>query len=306
MLKYLTRRVLMGIVTLLLLSSITFVLMKAVPGSPFQTDKFMDPAIIEMMNEKYGLNDSVPEQYFRYMSNVFKGDFGESLVRKQKEVSDIILTSAPVTMKLGLVAFSFAMVVGITLGMTAALTKKTWVKNVVMIIVTSGVSVPSFLLALGLMMVFGVELGWFPLIGLKTPAHYVMPVLALSLNTISVVARLVKSSMTEVLKQDYMTLAKAKGCSKWTLYTRHALKNALLPVVTYAGPALAYLMTGSFVIENLFSIPGIGAEFVSSITNRDYTIIMGITLFLGFFIIVANIVSDIIAAMIDPRIKLSD
>lgn len=306
MLKFLIKRIFMGILTLFILSSITFGLMKSIPGSPFQTEKYQSPETIALMNERYGLDKSITEQYILYMSNVLQGDFGESLVTKQKDVTTIIMKTAPVTMKLGLVTFSFAMVVGIALGMIAALTQKQWVKNIVMVIATAGVSLPSFLLALGLMMFFGVYLRWFPLIGLKTPAHYVMPVLALSLGTISTVARLVKSSMTEVLKQDYMILAKAKGCSMWKMYTVHALKNAMLPVVTYAGPTLAFLMTGSFVIENLFSIPGIGSEFVSSITNRDYTMIMGVTIFLGTFIIIANILSDIIAAMIDPRIKISD
>lgn len=306
MVKFLAKRILMGLLTLFLLSTITFFLMKAVPGSPFQSEKFQSPQIIEMMNKKYGLDKSVPEQYVIYMKNVIQGDFGESLTRKQKQVSDLIVKSAPVTMKLGLTAFAFAMVVGITLGMVAALTKHKWINNLVMILATVGVSVPSFLMALGLMIFFGVQLRWFPLIGLKTAAHYVMPTIALSFYTISVVSRLVRTSMLEVLKQDYMILAKAKGCSKWTMYTKHALKNAMLPVITYAGPSLAFLMTGSFVIEMLFSIPGIGSDFVSSITNRDYTMIMGLTIFLGAFIIIANIVTDVIAAMIDPRIKISD
>lgn len=304
--KYLFKRITMGILTLFILSTLTFFLMKAIPGNPFSGDKFLSPQIVEMMNRKYGLDKSVPEQYFIYMRNVVTGDFGESIVRKQKKVSDIIAKSAPVTMRVGGIAFVFSMLVGITLGMCAALAKSKWVNSLVMLVATIGVSVPSFLLALGLMLLFGVQLRWFPLIGLKTPLHFVMPVVALSLYPISVICRLVRSSMMEVLKQDYMILAKAKGCSIWTMYVKHALKNALLPVITYAGPALAFLMTGSFVIEMLFSIPGIGADFVSSITNRDYTMIMGLTIYLGVFIIIANIVSDVIAALVDPRIKISD
>ncbi len=306
MAKFLTKRVVMGIVTLLLLTTITFFMMKMIPGSPFSGDKFNSEQMMEQLNKRYGLDKSIPEQYVIYMKNVIQGDFGESISKKQKMVSDIIANAAPTTMKLGAVAFVIAMVVGITFGMVAALTKRKWVNNLIMTIATLGVSVPSFLLALFLMMLFGVQLKIFPLIGLKTPLHYVMPALALSFYPISVITRLVRSSMIEVLKQDYMVLAKAKGCNKLTMYVKHALKNALLPVITYAGPTIAFLMTGSFVVENLFSIPGIGAEFVNSINNRDYTLIMGLTIYLGVFIIVANIISDILSALVDPRIKISD
>ena len=193
---------------------------------------------------------------------------------------------------------------GITLGTTAALSKRKWVNNVCMFVATIGVSVPSFLLSMFLIIIFGVELRLLPFVGLRTPANYVLPIIALSLYPISMIARLTRSSMLEVMKQDYIILARSKGTSYKMVVIKHALKNAMLPVVTYAGPAFAFMLTGSFVVETIFSIPGTGKEFVSNISNRDYQMIMGLTLFLGALIITFNIITDIVAAMIDPRIKL--
>lgn len=305
MIRYIGKRLLLGAMTLFILMTATFFLMKAIPGSPFGPERQgLPPATLEKLNEKYNLDKPIGEQYTIYIKNVLSGDFGESLVRKGTSVTSILKKSFPVTARLGFVAFCFSMLAGITLGTIAALSKRKWVNNIVMILATAGVSVPSFLFALMLMIVFGVKLGWFPIIGLKTPMHYVLPALALSLYPISMVSRLVRSSMLEVIKQDYMTLARSKGTPQWLVIIKHGLRNCLIPVVTYAGPLMAFLMTGSFVIESLFSIPGMGAEFVNSVTNRDYTLIMALTIFFGSFIIIANIVTDIVTAMIDPRIKL--
>ena len=220
------------------------------------------------------------------------------------EVKVIIGRCLPATFKLGIVAFIEAMVIGITLGIIAAFTKKKWVENAVMFIATIGVSVPSFLYALLLMIVFGVVLHWLPIIGLKSPLHYILPSLSLALSPIATISRLVRSSMKEVMKQDYIVLARSKGTPMLKIILKHGLKNCLIPVVNYAGPMLSYLLTGSFVIENLFSIPGIGAEFTNSVTNRDYTMIMALTILFGVLIIVANIATDILVAFIDPRVKL--
>ena len=306
MFRYILKRVIMGIITLFILTSTTFFLMKSIPGNPFfRESHFPSPEVIAQMNAKYGLDKSLPEQYMIYLGNVLKGDFGVSLARRGYNVSDIIAKSAPTTIRLGLIAATYALIVGITLGLVAALSRKRWINYIVTVYVTLGVSIPNFLLALLLMIVFCVNLRWFPLIGLKTPLHYVLPTIALSFYPISMITRLTRSAMSDVRKKDYMTLAKSKGLSQFQVIVKHGLKNALLPVITYAGPMVAFLMTGSFVIENLFTIAGSGAEMVSAVGNRDYSMIMGLTIMVGCLIVVFNILSDIVNAFIDPRIKLT-
>lgn len=306
MLKYTAKRLIIGVITLLVLATITFFLMKIIPGSPFGGELAqLSPEVREKLLAQYNLDKSIPEQFAIYIKNAATGDFGESMTRKGTPVMTIIGRCLPATMKVGAVAFVFAMVVGITLGIVAAFTKHKWVESAVMFLATIGVSVPSFLYALMLMIVFGVVLGWLPIIGLKGPLHYILPSFSLALYPISMVSRLVRSSMKEVMKQDYIVLAKSKGTPMIKIIVKHGLKNCLIPVVTYAGPLLAFLITGSFVIENLFSIPGIGAEFVNSVSNRDYTMIMALTIIFGSFIIIANILTDLLVAAIDPRVKLS-
>ena len=304
MFKYVLKRVLIGFVTLFVLGSATFFLMKATPGSPVNGERFKSKEAQELAIIRYGLDRPVFEQYTMYLNNLAHGDLGESYVKEGVYVDKTIADTFPVTARLGGVAFLFALVVGITLGTTAALSKRKWVNNVCMFVATIGVSVPSLLLSMFLIIIFGVELRLLPFVGLRTPANYVLPVIALSLYPISMIARLTRSSMLEVMKQDYIILARSKGTSYKMVVIKHALKNAMLPVVTYAGPAFAFMLTGSFVVETIFSIPGTGKEFVSNISNRDYQMIMGLTLFLGALIITFNIITDIVAAMIDPRIKL--
>lgn len=306
MARYIARRILIGILTMLFLVTVTFFLMRIIPGSPFISD---DPSAAaqrqyELLTKEYGLDKPLPEQFAIYMGQLIHGDLGTSLIKKGKEVTDIIATTAPVTMRIGLLAFVFSMVVGIGLGIAAALSKRRFISNFVMFLSTIGVSVPNFLVAVFLIIFFCVNLHLFPSIGLDTPASYVLPVFAVSLHPIAMISRLTRTSMMEVMRQDYMTLAKSKGTAKIVVVIKHGLTNALLPVVTYAGPLIANLLTGSVVVETLFSIPGIGSEFVSSVTNRDYTLIMGLTIFMGFLVIVMNLVSDLAAAAIDPRIKL--
>ena len=304
MFKYVLKRVLIGFVTLFVLGSATFFLMKATPGSPVNGERFKSKEAQELAIIRYGLDRPVFEQYTMYLNNLAHGDLGESYVKEGVYVDKTFADTFPVTARLGGIAFLFALVVGITLGTTAALSKRKWVNNVCMFVATIGVSVPSFLLSMFLIIIFGVELRLLPFVGLRTPANYVLPVIALSLYPISMIARLTRSSMLEVMKQDYIILARSKGTSYKMVVIKHALKNAMLPVVTYAGPAFAFMLTGSFVVETIFSIPGTGKEFVSNISNRDYQMIMGLTLFLGALIITFNIITDIVAAMIDPRIKL--
>lgn len=305
MLRYIVKRLAVGVVTLYLLATITFFLMHVIPGSPFAGESSKLPVkVVEKLYEKYGLDKPLWEQYTMYMKNVVRGDFGVSIYRKGRSIDKIIANGLPFTARLGAVSVCFALVTGIFLGTVAAFTRKKWLSNLVLVLATAGVSMPGFLLSVLLLLLFGVMLQWLPFVGLGSPLHYILPAVGMAFAPISMIARLVRSSLREVMKQDYMVLARAKGTPEKLVIWRHGLKNAMLPVITYAGPMIATLLTGSFVIESLYSIPGIGAEFVTSITNRDYTMIMALTILYGSFIIIANIITDIVNAMIDPRIKL--
>ena len=303
--KYLCRRLLTGAFALLALVTITFFLMHAIPGSPFATEPGNLPeGINDDLAEQYGLYEPIHIRYIKYLGSALRGDFGKSLSHNGKDVRDIIMSELPYTASLGAVAFCIAVFAGLILGTAAAFSRRRWVKGALSFAASVGVSIPSFLLALFFMMLFGVALGWLPIVGLTTWRHYIMPGIALAVPPIAMISRLTKTSLSEVMGQDYMVLAKSKGTDRMKMITRHALKNALIPVVTYAGPLLATLLTGSFVIETLFSIPGIGAEFVTSVSDSDYIMIMALIIFQGEFIIIANILSDLIAAVLDPRIRL--
>lgn len=302
--KYIIKRVLIGFVTLFVLASVTFFLMKATPGSPFSLAKYKTPEALAAAEAKYNLDKPLMEQYVIYLKGVAQGNLGESMINTGRSVSYYIKTGFPVTARLGLIAFVLALVGGIALGTGAALSRHKWVNNLCMFVATIGVSVPSFLIAMIMLIVFGVQLHILPFIGLNSPLNYIMPALSLAFYPIAMIARLTRSSMLEVMNQDYIILAHSKGTPYKKVVIKHALKNAMLPVVTYAGPMFAFMLTGSFVIESVFSIPGIGSAFVSCITTRDYPIIMGLTIFLGFLVITFNLITDILSAIIDPRIKL--
>lgn len=306
MFKYIVKRLLLGIFTLFILATIVFFGMKAMPGSPFSRDnKAIPAATMEALNKKYGLDKPVSEQYVVYMKNVIHGDFGVSISKKGQSVTEIIKTRLPVTAKLGVIAFVVSMLVGITLGVISALTNKQWINSLITILATIGVSVPGFLLAMLMMILLAVNLKLLPVVGLETPASYIMPVLALSFSPISTITRLTRSSLRDVMGSDFITLARSKGTKESMVVIKHGLKNALLPVITYAGPMFAGMITGSLVIETLFSIPGIGREFTTSISNRDYTLCMGLTILLGALVIIMTLVSDVVSAMVDPRIKVN-
>lgn len=303
--KYILKRLLVGLVTLFALVTITFFLMHIIPGSPFSGEMSKLPADTkQILIQSYQLDKPLFVQYLTYLGNILRGDFGTSLVHKGTKVLTTIGEGLPYTAKLGGVAFIVALVVGILLGTVSAFSKKKWVQGIAAFVGTIGVSVPSFLFALFLMYVFGVWLKVLPMIGLTGWQNYIMPSIALAISPIAMISRLVRSSLTEEIHQDYITLALGKGTPYAKVIWRHALKNAVIPVITYAGPLLAGLLTGSFVVESMFSIPGIGASFVASVSNRDYTMIMALTILYGSLIIVANILTDLITAMIDPRIRL--
>ena len=305
MIKYTIKRLLMGCLTLFILATITFFGVHAMPGDPFAKDnKVMSPETYAALEKKYGLDKPLGEQYILYLTNAVQGDFGESISKPGQQVMDIIVKRAPVTAGLGVVAFAVSVFVGLTFGIVSALSKKRWVNSAITAFATFGVSIPGFLFALILLIIFAVKFPILPSMGLDGPANYIMPSFAIALSSISMITRLSRSSLRDVMNKDYITLARSKGTSELWVIIKHGLKNAMLPVITYCGPMFAGLVTGSMVIETLFSIPGIGAEFTKSITNRDYTLVMGLTLFFGALVIVMNLVSDIVAAIVDPRIKL--
>jgi len=304
LLKYSLKRILIGILTLFVLTTVVFVLMKALPGGPFDSDRVTDPRVIAVMERAYNLDKPYHIQYLLYIKDLLHGNLGESFKKSGILVNDMIVRLTPVTMRLGAVALVLSITMGITLGMISALTKKQWIKSLIVGFATVGVSVPGFLLALLMIYLFTVYLHWLPTIGLTSWKHYIMPALALSFSPIAYMTRMTRSSLSETLRQDYITLARATGLSKVQVMIRHALKNAMLPIVTYMGPLISNLLTGSFVVETMFAIPGIGREFVSAITGRDYPVIMGLTIFIGAIVILMNLASDIAAAFVDPRIRL--
>ena len=304
MIKYILKRAAIGFATLFVLTTVVFVLMKALPGGPFDSERVTDPRVIEIMERAYHLDEPYHIQYLLYLGDLLHGNLGESFKKSGITVNSMISRLTPVTMKLGAVALGMSVVLGITLGIISALTKKQWIRSIIVVFATIGVSVPGFLLALLMIYAFTVNLHILPTMGLSSWKHYIMPSLALSFSPIAYMTRMTRSSLSEVLRQDYITMARATGLSKLDVIIRHALKNAMLPIVTYLGPLISGLLTGSFVVETMFAIPGIGREFVSAITGREYPVIMGLAIFIGAFVIVMNLVSDIAAAVVDPRIRL--
>ncbi|HOQ06352.1 MAG TPA: ABC transporter permease [Clostridiales bacterium] len=302
--KYILKRIVLAVVTLWLVATITFILMNLVPGGPFLAEKAPSEATLKALNEKYGLDQPLIVQYKNYMTRLLRGDMGPSLKQRGRTVNQIISNGFKSSAKVGGISVLFALIVGITLGSIAAMNRGKWIDNVIIVLSTCGIAVPSFVVSTVLMMIFSVKLKLLPTYGLSSPLHYIMPVMALSFYPMSYITRLMRSSMLEVLGQDYMRTARAKGLSNFKMIFKHALRNAILPVVTYLGPLLAYTLTGSFVIEKIFTIPGLGNDFISSITNRDYMLIMGTTVFLAALLITMNLLVDIAYKLIDPRIKL--
>ncbi|MHC1694724.1 MAG: ABC transporter permease [Eubacteriales bacterium] len=301
---YIIKRVFLAALTVYMVATITFFLMNLVPGGPFVAEKSISVQAQAALNEKFGLDKPLIVQYKNYMVNAIQGDFGLSLKQRGRTVIDIITSRFPVSAKLGGISVLLSLIVGIPLGSIAALNRGKFADNLIIVIATCGIAVPSFVICTVGMYFFGVNLGWLPTFGLTSPLHYVLPVFALSFYPTAYITRLMRSSMLDVIGQDYMRTARAKGLSQAVSLFKHALRNAILPVVTYVGPMLAYTLTGSFIVEKIFVIPGLGGQFISSITNRDYTVIMGTTIFLAAIIIVINTLVDIIYKLVDPRIQL--
>jgi len=284
--------------------TVTFLLMHAIPGGPFTAEKALPEAVLKNIEARYRLNDPLPKQYADYWANLLKGDLGPSFKYESRTVNEIIAEGFPVSAELGLVAVSISVLIGIPAGMAGALYHNRWPDHLVMLFATFGISVPSFILATVLIYIFALWLRILPAAMWGSPEYVILPALALAGMPTAFIARLTRSSMLEVLSQDYIRTAKAKGLAPIKILWRHALKNALLPVVTYLGPMIAAIFTGSFVIESIFAIPGLGRHFVTSIYNRDYTVILGITIFYSTILVIMNFLVDLAYLWIDPRIKM--
>jgi oligopeptide transport system permease protein len=288
---------------MLALIIITFVMMHAIPGGPFTSDRGLTPAVEAALNERYHLNDPLTAQFWNYLRDLARWDLGVSYQYRGKSVNDFILSGFPISGKLGLVTVVFVQLSSIPHGFTAALKRGRWQDMLVMALATVGITVPSFVMATVLMYVFSYRLGILPTIGISSWKGYILPTAALGGYSVAFIARLMRSSLLEVMGQDYIRTARSKGISEFNVITRHALRNAMIPVITVLGPAIANLVTGSFVIESIFALPGLGVHFVSSISNRDYTTIVGVTIFYASFLIAIVLIVDIFYCLIDPRIR---
>ncbi len=303
MTRYAIRRILWLLVVLLVVSFITFSLMHLVPGGPWDREKQLAPQVIEALNRKYGLDKPFFVQYGNFLLGLLHGDLGISYSYQDRGVTQILMQGLPITATLGITAFIIAILIGISLGMAAALKQNSWIDYLSVLFSTIFASIPGFVLAIILMVVFSVILHWLPTGGWGSVSQIIMPAFALAALPAAFIARITRASTLEVMHQDYVRTARSKGLLERVVLIRHILRNSLIPVVTIAGPEFANLVTGSVIVETIFSIPGIGRLFVQGIFARDYGLIMGSVLFYAFVIAIANLVVDILYGMIDPRIR---
>ena len=306
MLKYILKRLVYGFLTFLIIMTLTFFLMHSIPGGPFDGDSLtkLPPEVQANLMEKFGLDKPLGEQYLVYMNNLFHGELGVSISYSPRTVKSIIVSEIPVTATLAFTSVSVTIVIGVLYGIVAALKQGKWQDQVAKVITTLGITIPSFVMCTLLIYVFAVKLRVLPTMGFDGPRNLILPATALSFGSIATLSRLTRSSLLDVVRQDYIRTAKAKGLKNSIVIFKHALKNSLLPVVTYLGPLVTALLTGSFVVEKIFAIPGIGREMVSAIGDRDYTMILGLTAIFSIIMITSYLVVDIMYALIDPRVKL--
>ena len=302
MVKYVVKRIFLAIVTLLIICAITFFAMNAIPGGPFDGEKAISEEVRAALERRYNLDKPVPEQFVIYMNNLLHGDFGISL-KTGREIKTVIGESFLVSAKLGGMAVVVAVILGVIFGSIAALTRNHLPDRLIIFFSTLLTSLPSFVLGTLLLLVFCVKLGWIPVWSVDN-RNYVLPVISLAAYPMAYITRLTKTSMLDVMGQDYVRTARAKGVSTLKVIFKHTLRNALIPVITYVGPMTASILTGSLVVEQIFTIGGLGAKFVDGITNRDYTLIMGTTIFLAVLMVTVNLITDVVYKLIDPRIKL--
>lgn len=303
MLLFVMRRSLWLLAVLLAVSVITFVLMHLVPGGPWDEEKALPPAVVESLNRRYGLDQPLWQQYFTFLGRAMRGDLGDSFTRQNQGVTEILVRGVPVSAMLGALALGISLVVGLSLGVLAALRPNTWVDYLCVGLATIGASVPNFVLGIILIVVLSVSLKLVPTGGWGTPQQLLLPAITLSLFPTAYIARITRAAMLDVAHRDYIRTARAKGLAERIIVRRHMLRNALIPILTIAGPIAANLVTGSFIVENLFVIPGVGRLFVQGVAARDYGLIMGATLLFAAAVSVANFVVDVLYAAVDPRVR---
>lgn len=306
MLNYIIKRIIASVITLWVVITITFLLIHTIPGGPFDFDRNLPEIIKKSIEERYNLNRPIWWQYQDYLKNLVKFDLGPSFSYEGMTVNQLIHNGFPISAQLGVSAIILSMVIGIPFGIVSALRQGKWQDRFVMFLATLGITIPSFVLATLLLYFFTLKIPLFPPISWGTAAHFVLPSIALAGGPTSMISRLTRSSLLEVIRQDYIRTARAKGLTDRVVIYKHALKNAIIPVLTYLGPLIAGILTGSFVIERIFTIPGLGRQFVESITNRDYTAILGVTIFYSAFLIICNLIVDILYGFVDPRIRFEE
>ena len=304
MVKYTLKRLLMAVVTLWVIITMSFVLMHAIPGNPFADEKRIQPEIMANLNAKYGLDKPLIEQYGIYMSNLVRGDFGVSLKYQNRTVNSLIAQGFPVSMTLGAAACLIGIGIGILFGIIAGINRGRLPDYAVIILSILGVSVPSFVFASIFQYIFGAKLQWAPVAGWGAPVFLILPTLALGLRMIAYIARMMRTSMLDVLSQDYIKTARAKGLTEGQVIRRHTIRNAITPIITVAGVMVAGTLVGSFVIENIFNIPGMGKYLVNAVKDSDYTVILGMTAFYAMILVAVTFVVDILYVIVDPRVKL--
>lgn len=298
------KRALSAIPVLLIVASLTFIMVRIVPGGPFDLDKALPPEIVANIKAKYHLDKPIAEQYCLYMARLCKGDLGVSYKYANRTVNDILVDAFPVSLQLGICGLAIAICIGIPLGTAAALKRGSFLDGACMMIAGLGVSVPSFVVGAVLIFIFGIWLKILPVALWESARHMILPALTLAASPTAYLARLTRSSVLEVLEKDWVRTARCKGLDFWQTVTKHVLRNALIPVVTVLGPLSAILITGSFVVEYIYAIPGMGRFFITAVTNRDYDLIIGTTLIFGVLLIITNMIVDIAYMFLDPRIKV--
>ncbi|MFP5358799.1 MAG: oligopeptide ABC transporter permease OppB [Gammaproteobacteria bacterium] len=306
MLRFAAMRLLTAVPTLLLLVTAAFFMMRAAPGGPFDSERVLAPEVQKQLEAAYHLDESLPQQYLRYLGSLLQGDLGPSFQYAGFNVNELIAAGFPVSLQLGLLAMLLALLVGVSAGIYAALHQNRLPDYTVMTLAMTGISIPNYVVAPLLILLFAITLGWLPAGGWEAGslANRVLPVIALALPQIAYIARLTRGSMIEVLRQNFIRTARAKGLPERVVLLRHALRPALLPVLSYLGPAAAGIITGSVVIEQIFGIPGLGRYFVQGALNRDYTLVMGVVIFYGVLIVLFNFLVDLLYGVLDPRVRL--
>lgn len=303
MLNYSIRRLLGAIPTLFIIIAVSFVLVRMAPGGPFDKERKVPAEVEAKLIQQYHLDEPLPKQFFRYLDGLAHGDFGPSFKYKDFSVSELIAQGFPTSLSLGLGAIALALLLGITLGIWAALRQNSWIDYTSVGTAMLGIAVPNFVIAPIMTLVFGLMLGWLPVGGWGKPSNWVLPILTLAIPQIAAITRLTRASMLEVLNSNFVRTARAKGLPEIVTITRHAIRAAMMPVVSYLGPAIANIVTGSVIVEQIFGIPGIGRYFVQGAINRDYTLVMGATILFGALVIFCNLLADLCYGLLDPKVR---